>query len=1031
MKRSRVMSTSASIRIGVVLGMLATLLAVTPPGAQAAPLSGLTCEGSGADLWAKSGVMPAGPASGTTVWGYASSPGGAISITDTVIVATQGQPCTVTLHNTLPQRTALMFQAQSLLPDVTGIGATDPAQPYTFTPTRPGTYLYESGLVPGTQYQTAMGMHGVLIVRPTGWTSSSMSDYGASTGLDTRYSDEAVVVLGEIDPALNNGTPQSFDLRNFAPKFYTINGKAFPSTDPIPVSPGGTALLRYVNAGLLPHSMGLLGLNQSFISSDGGLLGGATSPAPEGQAARSIAPGETTDSLVTVPASAAGLNFPLYDQSKLLNNSNAGTNQLGAGQPGRIYDLGGMMTLLQVSGTGTGGGGGPVTSNVSLAPGRTSSGPVTVTANVDVGTSAELFIDQTTGAGTPTTSTVSAGVATWSGLDVSALGSGPHSIIVHASTDGGVTYGPFDHATLVIDKQGPAITGMSLTPNPTNSSPVNPTAVVIGATANDTSTGGSNISSATYSIDGGTPTAMQVSAIVNPVSALSATIAAGTVATLSPGSHTVQVSASDALGQIGTGSITLTIDRTGPTTDTVSASPSPFTNGKVGVDATTQAVRIDAHFADDSSTIKAGEMFIGAVGANGTGVPFTPEDGVFDFGQEYGYADIPLSTIILKPEGDITLSIHGKDAAGNWGALTTFVLRVDKTAPSITTPVTNPVSVTNGTTGNATSFVLTTTATDAGAAPTGIVAAEWFEGTDPNVGPKYAMSFVNMPFGDNVENLTATVDFVTLGWAPGTHTVSVRALDGAGTWSAARSITINVVYPNALFSNGFEPATGNNQPFGWWSSSGATGGNPRLTLVGAAAMPTVAGNTRGLQARLVCSGNGSCTGGSTPQTSYVTDNSPFLDASYHARFYFNPHGAALGARVATIFAGYAGNNGGGTQVFRIESRLNAGQYQVRIGIARTNGASPVFTTNWTNINNAANWIEMDWLSSNSNATAKAHLTVNGAVVSTAGIPTNANTSANTLGSVRLGPSAFTGTGVVSGNLWFDSFVSTRRTVIGP
>ena len=48
------MSASASIRIGVVLTMLATLMAVAPATAQAAPLTGMSCEAAGADIWAKS-----------------------------------------------------------------------------------------------------------------------------------------------------------------------------------------------------------------------------------------------------------------------------------------------------------------------------------------------------------------------------------------------------------------------------------------------------------------------------------------------------------------------------------------------------------------------------------------------------------------------------------------------------------------------------------------------------------------------------------------------------------------------------------------------------------------------------------------------------------------------------------------------------------------------------------------------------------------------------------------------------------------
>ena len=73
------MSASASIRTGVVLTMLATLLAVAPPTAQAVPLTGISCEAAGADIWAKSDAVTDMPGSATplTVWGYAATPSGA------------------------------------------------------------------------------------------------------------------------------------------------------------------------------------------------------------------------------------------------------------------------------------------------------------------------------------------------------------------------------------------------------------------------------------------------------------------------------------------------------------------------------------------------------------------------------------------------------------------------------------------------------------------------------------------------------------------------------------------------------------------------------------------------------------------------------------------------------------------------------------------------------------------------------------------------------------------------------------------
>jgi len=161
--------------------------------------------------------------------------------------------------------------------------------------------------------------------------------------------------------------------------------------------------------------------------------------------------------------------------------------------------------------------------------------------------------------------------------------------------------------------------------------------------------------------------------------------------------------------------------------------------------------------------------------------------------------------------------------------------------------------------------------------------------------------------------------------------------------------------------------------------------------------------------------------GNTP--GYVTDGTPILDPSYHARFYFNPHGTTTGnvLQAVTIFAG---QNAAGTNIFQVQyRRLNAGggTYQVRLAVLRAGGTS---TTNWYNItNNAWNAIEIAW-QSGTNATAS--LYTNGTLRQSL---TGLNTSAYLLDAVRLGPSAGLVAGA-SGTMYFDSFVSTRNTVIG-
>ncbi|MEB0014969.1 multicopper oxidase domain-containing protein, partial [Glaciimonas sp. Cout2] len=81
-----------------------------------------------------------------------------------------------------------------MVPDRVG-AAPGASTSYTFTASRPGTYLYEAGLVPNGQHQVAMGLYGALIVRP----AISGQAYDATTAFD----DEAVLVISEIDPALN------------------------------------------------------------------------------------------------------------------------------------------------------------------------------------------------------------------------------------------------------------------------------------------------------------------------------------------------------------------------------------------------------------------------------------------------------------------------------------------------------------------------------------------------------------------------------------------------------------------------------------------------------------------------------------------------------------------------------------------------------------------------------------------------------------------------------------------------------------
>lgn len=976
----------------LLLVLMVSILYHGKASAATLPLNTCTETAPGAvtcNLWAKAGTTTLPDGITVDVWGYASTadetiiqPGGP------ALIVNQGVEVTVNITNTLGEATALLFQGQSMIPDTVGV-APSSTSTYTFTADLPGTYLYEAGLLANGQHQVAMGLYGALIVRPA--TTGQAYDDTA-----TAYADEALLVLSEIDPALN-AAPAAFDMRDFHPEYFLINGKAYPTTDPILVTAGNSLLLRYVNAGLQTHSMSLLGYSQMMIAMDGSPFA-----YPHRIVAETIAAGQTLDTIVSLPGEITdGSKFPVYDGNMLLRNSSA-------------TGFGGMLTFVTVGSTPPPGGDtiGPVTSGVTLNPAQVSgSVDVNLSANVDDSTTggstvvtAEYYIDSTVGTGTAMEpvdgsfdSQAEAVQYTIPAATIGTLTTGSHTIYVRGQDFVG-NWGAFSSATLKVDKTGPSTTQLTLVPDPSNGS----VDVALSATGDDRTSGNNNVVASEYFIDTsgdpGTGSSMTVTPSA-PVTNLTATISAATVGGLSEGAHTVSVRSQDALGNWGAlSTITLTVDKTGPVTSNLSSNP-PTTNGVQGYNSNTPAVRIIGSFNDTLSKVSGAEGFIDSVGANGTGFLFIASNGVFNSSTESGYSDIPLTTINRLTEGPHTILVHAKDSSGNWGATITVSLLLDKTKPTVSgvTATPNPTNAGNG---NNTSFSLSATATDPGVSPSGIVAAEWYEGADPGVGNGNAMDGT---WGGTSTSVTATIDFVSLGWAKGNHTVYVRAKDAAGSWGTSASVVVNVVYPNNIFTDSFESGT----TVAWSSTTGTN-----LSVTPAANMSGT--GTYGLQTTI----NSGATG-------YVSDLTPFTDTSYHARFYFSPNGVLPSnnnsANGVTIFSGL---NGANTAIFQVQfRRQNAagGTYQVRLAVLRAGGTS---TTSWFNITNAPHAIEIAWQSAGA---ASARLYTDGTLRQTL---TGLNTSAYLLESVRLGPSA----GLVSGatgSMYFDAFVSTRNTIVGP
>jgi len=799
------------------------------------------------DLCATTGTVTLPGSASTTIWGY--TPGDCtrglpVQLPGPTIIANQGETVNLTLHNGLSEATALLFQGQDMIPDTVGVasGADNAGNPYTFVASRPGTYLYEAGLLDNAEHQVAMGLYGALIVRPS--TAGQAYD-SASTAFD----DEAVLVLSDIDPAVNNSTdPSTFDMRKYAPKYFLINGKVYPNTDPIPVVAGSQVLLRYVNAGLQAYSMSLLGLQQTAIAMDGSpFLYGRT------LVAETIAPGQTADMLTSISAAAAdGTKFALFDGNLYLHNNKA-NNASG--------DLGGMLTFLTVTSTPPTGDDtiGPATSVVNLT--ATSVGATVSDAgrgDSDV-TAAEYFIDTTgtNGSGTPmyTTlpSTFDPGVTVIVMATIDPALSGDHTVYVHGMDSVG-NWGAFQSAVIGVDNTGPTTSGLGLSPNPSNGL-VN---VALSATANDTASGGSNITAAEYVIDGICTVSPDCSMTVSPsgaqIASLSATIPADTVNALSDATHVVSVHSQDSMGNWGApATIDLVKGTSGPVTSNVNAAPNP-NNGTLGFNSSTPAVRVTALFVDLSSNISAAEAFIDNVGANGAGFILLPSDGSFNSLSENGYVDIPLATIGALSDGPHTISVHAKNAAGNWGSPSTTILVIDKTAPTISNFTLTSNTIALGTA----SVTLNVTASDG--TGTGLNGGQyWIDGSATP--PANATAFTGA---------SATIDTSAL--AGGSHTVYVRMKDMVGNWSAVSNTTLYVVQavddtwtitantsstPQTSDANAAAGVLANDQPVGLAGRTASlasapvrTSGNGDGTItvtcpasLGTGATPAISGNT--------------------------------------------------------------------------------------------------------------------------------------------------------------------------------------------
>ncbi|HEV7465491.1 MAG TPA: multicopper oxidase domain-containing protein [Candidatus Dormibacteraeota bacterium] len=470
---------------------LLSLQAATPKVASSASLADSTCTPvltlpptaaatRTCDLYALTGTIGVpGIPTPVPIWGFSLNSVGPATLPGPTLVSFENESLKVNLHNQLPSSAGNLSleipqASMSTAPDTTGV-ANGGTATYTFSNLRPGTYVYEAGETANGPRQVAMGLTGMLIVRPSTWTALNHTAYN-DTG--SGFTAESPVELNEIDTSFN-ANPAGSDLKDYTPNVFLVNGHAFdpafPSVGSIPVSNTDRLLLRYADLGLRERSISIADARQTEWASDTDLL-----PNQNDLAALYLNPVQTADTLTVVdPTSTIGTMIPVYDQGRHFQPSTAAGGQGG---------LGGMIAMITVVNGLSGVTAGPVTTvaaSPKTNPGTDNlsvGGTISASTPLHAGTisNAEWFLD---GVGAPGTGTAITGfpAASPAGYSFSipsatllaALAAqapavpidGEHVIWVHGNDANG--WGVVAGDSFAVNVTGPVVTHVSVhsTPN--------------------------------------------------------------------------------------------------------------------------------------------------------------------------------------------------------------------------------------------------------------------------------------------------------------------------------------------------------------------------------------------------------------------------------------------------------------------------------------------------------------------------------------------------------------------------------------
>ena len=510
--------------------------------------------------------------------------------------------------------------------------------------------------------------------------------------------------MNEIDPKFSS-SPLTSDVESYNPQYFFINGKAHPATTDIAANAGDAVLLRVANLGIRDRSLGLLNLRMMVIGDDSHRV---TSNHQTGTIeSKLLTPGQVADVTTIVdPSSTVGTQFPVLDLSRHLNNS---------ADP----SIGGMLTFIDVV-AGPAPVGGSVAKVTDLSP-ATNDGTQDVAVDVTFsgGTdSAAWYLDTIDGAGHPFAAGDGSTTVTIPIADVLAEPgalTGDHVIWIQPYT--GAAAGTPSGDVFTLAKEGPSISSLATDPhfanvvfNKVDPNPPGNSDVML--------TGSAQPSLLDYVIDGAdacfTLPAPAATCPVLPAftvdvadalvpshtQALSARIPVSLFPSVGANTIYLRVHESPTAGGddrysdwSAQNSVGVVIDKAGPavTVDVAHTDVYAGAGNNPGNLNFLESIRVQVNIADNLSPIADAELFLDTnTDPSGTGAQLRPLAGQWlddlSATTRSAYLEIPVSELLARPQGNASVYIHAKDAAGNWGPYTLYTLQLDKTNPVTVAP---------------------------------------------------------------------------------------------------------------------------------------------------------------------------------------------------------------------------------------------------------------------------------------------------------------------------------------------------------